>query len=156
MACTRLNNDKDKIQMDYKQDYETTNYVLNVPGNGLRPSYIADPHIRLQKFGANISANITDVNSNLVGLGRVIGRDCTQRLYNNNDYSRNSFPVMAEAITHQPRAENPAWELRGYENDHWDFLFSNPQTHTESPFDNNVSSRILEKDNYMIEMGHCS
>ena len=149
LACTRHNNDKDKIKTDYKLDYDSANYVLNVPGNGLRPHYINDPHIRLQKFGGNISANITDVNSSLLGLDRPTrGRDCTKQLYNNDKYFKNSFPEMSDEITHQTRAENPAWELRDLEQNRWNYLLVNPQTHTEAPFDNNVSSRILEKDNY--------
>ena len=57
-------------------------------------------------------------------------------------------PVIKEAITDQPRATQPAWELRGLEQNHWDFLLKNPQTHTELQFEHGVNSRMVEKDNY--------
>jgi len=155
MSSTRLYNDKNKIIMDNKFDYDSCNYILNVPGNGLRPSFIKDPYVRMQKFGGNISSNIIDVNSNLIGLDRKIGRDCTQNEYNNNIYSAYNFPEIKETITRQPRAENPAWELRDQEKNHWDYPLKDPQNHIESPFDNNVSSRILEKDNYMSKLMAC-
>jgi len=154
MANTRLYNDKNKIIADNKLDYDTSNYILNTPGNGLRPSFIDDPHIRMQKFGGNISANIIDVNSNLIGLTRKIGRDCTQKKYS-NIYSKNQFPDITGSITDQSRASQPAWELRDLENNRQDYPLNDPQNHVESPFDNNVSSRLQEKDSYMEGLMEC-
>ena len=156
MAFTRAFDDKDRINMFQDQDVNNLKYMVNVPGNGTQPYYIVDPHVRLQKFGANISENIVDINSGLKGMDRILSRDGFQPnngRYGNsepfdNKYMRHYFPTNSSTITDQPRATEPAWELRGLEQNHWDYLYSNPQNHTEILFENNVSSRILEKNNY--------
>ena len=61
MAFTRDNTDR--MQMNVDQAYNSANYMLNVPGIGDRPDFIVDPQIRLQHFGANISANVVDINA---------------------------------------------------------------------------------------------
>ena len=148
MDCTRFKNDKEMIQINQTKDLAGCRYMLNVPGNGLTPDYIEDPHIRLQKFGANISSNIIDINTNLMGINRRIGRDCPQTEYTNCGYSEISYPNNSETITDQSRTMNPAWELRDLEKDNWDHLHHNPQNHTEMIFANNISTRINEKDNF--------
>ena len=42
----------------------------------------------------------------------------------------------------------PPWALRDKEHNDWQYLHYNPQVKSEMKFDSNVSSRILEKDNY--------
>ena len=151
MACTRLKNDRDVILWGQQKDLTGFEYMLNVPGNGTEPYYIEDPHIRLQKFGANISSNIIDVNTNLMGLNRHIGRDCTQSEYKNYCYSKNIYKNNLEMITDESRTTYPAWQLRDLEQNNWNYLHKNPQNHTEITFANNLSSRIIEKDNYKRE-----
>lgn len=159
MAFTRAYDDKDRINMFQDQDINNLTYMVNVPGNGTTPSYIDDPQIRLQKFGANISANIVDINSSLKGMNNQLSRDGINdnngRGGNsepfNDSYSRHYFPVISSAITDQPRATEPAWALRDVESERWNILHTNPQSHSEIMFANNISSRILEKDNYDSE-----
>ena len=57
-----------------------------------------------------------------------------------------SFGMMTE----QPRACMPAWTLRGIDTEQYsrDYLFFNPQSNIETPFSNNVASRITAKDEY--------
>ena len=156
MAFTRAYDDKDRVNMFLQQDVDNLKYMVNVPGNGTRPYYIVDPQVRLQKFGANISENIVDINSGLRGMDRVLSRDGfepnTGRAGNsepfNNQYVKHIFPTISSTITDQPRATEPAWALRDLEQNNWDYLPSNPQNNTEIQFENNVSSRILEKNNY--------
>ena len=156
MAFTRAFDDKDRINMFQDQDVNNLKYMVNVPGNGTTPYYIVDPQVRLQKFAANISKNIVDINSGLKGMNRVLARDGFQpnngRAGNsepfNDHYSRSYFPTISAAITDQPRSTEPAWALRDLEQNNWAFLYSNPQNNTERMFENNISSRILEKDNY--------
>ena len=82
-------------------------------------------------------------------------------LYNKNFYSTNN-----EEITHQSRVTHPAWKYReiNYLNhkiegdyckgnfcevpNNFNYLFMNPQENICIPFQNNVSSRILQKDYY--------
>ena len=148
MANTRINNDKDIITANLAEDVNISKYMLNAPGNGTTPYYIVDPYIRLQKFGANISSNIIDINSNLKGLDRTIGKHYKQKVYNRGNYSRNYYPQISSAITDQSRALLPPWQLRDLEQNNWDYVYYNPQNNSEIVFDNNISTRILEKDNY--------
>ena len=136
MAFTRAFDDKDRINMFQAQDVDNLKYMLNVPGNGTKPSYIEDPQVRLQKFGANISENIIDINSSLKGMNQVLSRDGFQsnngRSGNsepfNDYYSRYYYPVISSAITDQPRAMEPAWALRDSEQSNWaTYLHTNPQ-----------------------------
>jgi len=154
MAFTRAYDDKDRINNILKEDVNTTKYMLNVPGNGTRPYYIEDPHIRLQKFGANISNNITNVNSGLKGLGRQLDRDCliknTNKEFINNNFSEINFPTNSANITVESRNSMPAWQLRDLEQNNLDYLYYNPQDYTEIQFENNISSRIVEKDTYNL------
>ena len=152
MASTR----DDICEMKLKRDKYNMSlgYMLNVPGNGTNPDYFDDPHIRLQKFGANLSSNVVDINSMLAGVNKQLNRD--QYVKNTRDprfyphYSEYNFPVIKKAITDQPRATNPAWELRGIEQNNLAYLPTNPQFHTEILFENNINSRMLEKDNYKL------
>ena len=153
MAFTRAYDDKERINRFLDRDVNQSQYMLNVPGNGTKPYYIEDPHIRLQKFGGNLSYNVTNVNSGLKGLGRQLDTDCitkkdTNKQMLNNNYSEINFPKNSTIITNESRTTMPAWQLRGLEQNNWNYLHSNPQNHIESQFENNISSRILEKDSY--------
>ena len=72
MSFTRCYYDKDRINICQDRDLDICKYVLNVPGNGNRPSFINDPQIRLQKFGANISSNIGSITAPVPGTVLVI------------------------------------------------------------------------------------
>ena len=78
-------------------------------------------------------------------------RDCG----NGNDFSKyNINPDKIECPSHgmyteQPRAINPAWNLRGIESERFHILLNNPQEKIEIPFSNNLHSRIIEKDDYV-------
>ena len=157
MAFTRGFDDKDRINMFLDQDVNMLQYMVNVPGNGTNPYYIEDPQIRLEKFGANISDNIVDINSYLKGLNKVLSRNQNENENKNkkdqsfnNKYIRNYFPTISSAITDQSRTITPAWALRDLQQNNWAYLHQNPQTNTELMFENNISSRILEKDNYEL------
>ena len=152
MACTRSDVCERILTVDkYNQGLS---YMLNVPGNGTTPDYFDDPQIRLQKFGANLSANVVDINSKLEGVNKQLNRDHlvknTRDPAFNPDYHRYTYPVIKSAITDQPRATNPAWELRSLEQSRWDYLPENPQLHTEISFTNNIDSRMTEKDDYKL------
>ena len=77
-------------------------------------------------------------------------------------YNLNMYPENNEEITHQSRATHPAWELREINSiydkttnnesipNNFNYLHMNPQQHICIPFQNNISSRIVEKDYYNI------
>jgi hypothetical protein len=150
MAFTRDDTNKMKLNVDRAND--SLSYMLNVPGTGNTPNYIVDPQIRLQGFGGNISVNVVDINSMLLGVNKQLDRDCSvenSRDPNFNDtYKQYVYPEMTSAITDQPRAMHPVWQVRDLEQNDWAYLHENPQANTEILFDNNINSRMVEKDIY--------
>ena len=153
MAFTRAYDDKNRKNMFLEEDVNINRYMLNVPGNGTKPYFIEDPHIRLQKFGGNLSNNVINVNSGLKGIAGHLDRDCSTIKDKNeqmlkDNYSEISFPNNSAIITNESRTSMPAWQLRDLEQTNWNYLHFNPQHHTETLFENNISSRILEKDSY--------
>tara|TARA_Y100000741_G_scaffold262425_1_gene203010 strand:+ start:2388 stop:2888 length:501 start_codon:yes stop_codon:yes gene_type:complete len=158
MAFTRFHDEPCRIQKYLDETTTIGNYELNVPGTGDRPMFINDPHLRMQKWGANLSQNKTELESDLIGITRKLNRDSIQENnyldynYNNNLYNRNIYPEHKDEITHQPRATIPAWTVREIDSintpNNFKYLFMDPQEHVSMPFHNNISSRIVEKDYY--------
>jgi hypothetical protein len=116
-----------------------------------------DPHIRLQKWGGNLASNPVTLEGALMGI-RQVNRDCLGK----DEYSRSApavevvqYPSNSSLYTEQPRAINPAWELRDNENTRYgEPTFFDPQENLFQPFRTNVSTRILEKDHYTPKKMH--
>ena len=147
MSLTNIRNDPCRVEKQMQLLTETGRYMLNVPGQGVNMPFQDDPFLRLQKWGANLRTNAINIDSDLKGLTRTLDKDC--QLY--NKYSVNSMQKMypkAQSFVDQSRATHPAWMLRTIENDHWDYLFLDPQKYLDQPFHSNISSRIVEKDNF--------
>ena len=155
MATTR--DDVAEINCRLNEYNNSLGYMLNVPGNGTHPEYIMDPQVRLQKFGANLSVNIVDINSELLGVNKQLDRDKsvenTRDNFFNPTYKQYTFPSITHAITDQSRAIQPAWELRGLEQTNWQTLLNNPQNNYEIQFAHNINSRQEEKDTYRNNCG---
>lgn len=130
--------------------------MLNVPGNGSKPCFMEDPFFRLQKWGANLRTNPINLESDLLGLTRPVNRDCVGR----DEYTTSAVSSKAVAYptclptTEQPRATDPAWTARDLEQVDWWTFPLDPQEHTCIPFQNNLSTRILEKD-YFVAKAPC-
>ena len=151
MAFTRFNYDDSRTQKKMQESTDIGRYILNVPGPGIVVDYVSDPHIRLSKWGANLRTNTVNVNSDLRGMTRPINRDeTTKNNYQNKSTYSGEMPYGTNKIltTEQSRSTNPAWIHRGVQRDNWSYLQLNPQEHTCIPFQNNLSTRILEKDHY--------
>ena len=151
MAFTRFHDDKCRVEKQLQEMTDQGRYILNVPGNGTKPCFMDDPYIRMQGWGANLRTNCVNLDSSLKGLGRQLNRDCVGE----NDYREHtahsdaiSYP-SCQPITDQSRATNPAWMVRDREQTNWYILPLNPQENVCIPFHNNISTRILEKDNYV-------
>jgi hypothetical protein len=160
MAFTRFHDDPCRIQKYLEESTYIGNYEINVPGTGDKPQFINDPHLRMQKWGANLSQNKTELESDLMGITRKLNTDSIQQNsyqhYNNNNYLYNKkvYPVNEDEITHQPRATNPAWTLRETDSintpNNFNYLLIDPQKNVCIPFHNNLPSRTLEKDYFSI------
>mgnify|MGYP005660732585 FL=1 len=53
MAFTRFHDDPCRIKKQLQESTDIGRWILNVPGQGSKPDYMNDPHIRLQKWGGN-------------------------------------------------------------------------------------------------------
>jgi len=152
MANTRFYYDPCRTKKQLQQSTGPGRYILNVPGNGSNPCYMEDPQIIVQKWGANLMTNSTNVESDLLGVNRRnIGRDCLGK----DEYTRYNvptqqvqYPTCSMLYTEQSRAIMPAWTARDLEQVDWYTLPLNPQENTCLSFQNNLSTRILEKDYY--------
>lgn len=149
MAFTRFKYDECRTIKSLQQATDPGRWILNVPGNGARPEFMADPHFRAQKWGGNLMTNTVDLESELRGVQRETNRDCLGK-HEYTQYSvptqTVSYPISSQLTTEQSRATHPVWWYREAEHPNVDFPFHNPQDNTCMPFLNNVSTRILEKD----------
>ena len=151
MACTRFYYDSCRTKKQLQQSTDPGRWILNVPGNGSNPCYIEDPQIIIQKWGANLRTNTINLESELRGVNKPLSRDCLGK----DNYTKFNVPNQAiqypscnNTFTQESRATNPAWWYRDLEQVNWYYPQINPQINTCLPFQNNLSTRILEKDNF--------
>jgi len=149
MAFTRFKYDDCRTKKSLQQSTDPGRWILNVPGNGSSPYYIEDPQIRIQKWGANLRTNTINLESDLKGVNRELNRDCLGK----NNYvlydvpnEPIEYPSTRALTTGQSRTTNPAWWYRDIEQTNWEYPPLNPQENVCLPFQNNLSTRILEKD----------
>lgn len=151
MASTRFFYDDCRTIKGLQQATDPGRWILNVPGNGDKPCFMEDPQIRIQKWGANLRTNVINLESELMGVNRHVSRDCLDK-DNYKQYSVESQPISYPScnvnFTEQSRAVAPAWMVRDKEQNNWQYLPHNPQENTCLPFNNNLSTRIVEKDNF--------
>ena len=150
MAFTRFSSDPDVINKRLVESTFNGVYHMNVPGNGLNNPYIDDTHIRLQKWGANLRTNTLDIENDLRGTNRKLGSDYQNYMKtsallksNTNTFSTKSF------LTDETRASCPAWLFRDLTQHSPNYLHINPQLNVDMSFENNQSTRNLEKDYYL-------
>jgi len=157
MAFTRFNYDACRTKKQLQQSTDPGRWILNVPGNGSKPCYFEDPQIIPQKWAGNLRTNTINLESDLLGVNRRIGRDClgkdNYKSYNVTNEAI-KYPTCNNLITDQSRATNPAWWYRDLEQVDWYYPPLNPQENTCIPFLNNLSTRILEKD-YFVPKREC-
>jgi hypothetical protein len=149
MAFTRFNYDPCRTKKQLQQSTGPGRWILDVPGNGANPCYIEDPQIIIQKWGANLRTNTINLESDLLGVNRKLNRDCLGiNNYQNYNVQNEAiqYPTCNNLFTDQSRATNPAWWYRDKEQVDWYYPPLNPQENTCLPFQNNLSTRILEKD----------
>ena len=155
MAQTRFHDDPYRIKKQNEQQAYSCMYHLNTPGQGIDMPFNADPHIRLQYWGANLKTNTTQLESELRGQTRYLNRDLisinnyesNMTISNTNNYGYQN-PYIEES-----RTICPAWTIRELEQNKTQWLTpSNVDTqpiNIDTPFSSNVCSRILAKDSFV-------
>lgn len=152
MSFTRFHDDPCRVRKQLQQSTDPGRWILNVPGNGDKPAYMADPQIRIQTWGGNLMTNCIDLESELRGVNRPLNKDCLVKdQYQSFRVPTKpiSYPTNTALYTEESRTIMPAWTARDLEQVDWYILPLNPQENTCMPFQNNTSTRILEKDYFV-------
>jgi hypothetical protein len=150
MSNTRYNNDQGRIEKKNTISTFAGRYALDTPGPGDSMPFNADPHIRIQGWGANFKNNMVDINSDLRGMTRPFNRD----LVGVNEHAKWSVKPESHSmsyetvdyVTDESRATHPAWTYRDIEVDRWEQPFLNPLDKVEVPIQRDLNTRMLEKD----------
>ncbi len=150
MSFTRFHDDKIRIQKQLQEQTYAGRYRLTEPGQGSSMPFQEDAHIALQQFGANLRTNTINLESDLMGLSRKLGRDHeVENNYKDNSADSEQIPYpKQEPFTQESRASHPAWMYRDLEHPIWEVPMKDPQANLEKPFHDNIQTRVLEKDYY--------
>jgi hypothetical protein len=122
--------------------------MLDTPGPGIGLPFFEDAQVRLQKWGANLTTNTVNLESDLLGLSRLLNRDNIQknRYQDYSAYTEAKTYRSLQPMIEESRASNPAWTYKDLEQNRWDYPLINPQANLEKGFHENIQTRILEKD----------
>jgi hypothetical protein len=155
MSFTRFHDDPHRIMKQLQESTDPGRYALNVPGNGDKPCFMEDPCIRIQTWGANLMTNAINLESELRGLNRNLNRDCLGNVYNSSENQSICHPIeypSCAPFVDDSRATHPAWMFRDLEQSKWEDLPIHPQENVCMRFQNNLSTRILEKDSFIPKL----
>ena len=150
MSFTRFHDDPARIIKGLEESTFIGRYQLDTPGPGVDLPYMADPQLRIQRWGANMASDTTNLESDLFCLGRPLSHDY-DRTYLQSPLFHGQTPVYSIHKEHvfESRATHPAWIYRDLEQTRWETQFLNPLAHLEKVFPDNISTRILTKDQFV-------
>lgn len=156
MAFTRYHDDHARIYKGLEQSTFSGRYALDTPGPGTQLPYLEDSQIRLQKWGANMWSDSTNLESEFRGLGRHLNHGvATYRDASLHQGYQVSFPSCDKHVE-ESRVSHPAWMFRDLEQTRWEAPIINPQAHAIRPFENPIQTRILAKDNFTCVLPSCA
>jgi hypothetical protein len=147
MAFARFHDDLYRIKAQAQDSSFSGRYNLDVPGPGVNLPFFEDPHLRIQRWGANLQTNTIGLENDLFGLTKKLNCDSMESDYKNfaATSSTVSYPI-ANPTVEESRASHPAWMYRDLEHPRWELPWTNPQANIEKQFHDNIQTRILEKD----------
>ncbi len=153
MSFTRFHDDPARISKSLEQSTFAGRYQLDTPGQGTSLPYMADPQMRIQKWGANMMSDSTNLESELFCLGRPLNHDY-DRTYRDVRLSHGTAMSHPVSQTHvmESRASNPAWMYRDLEQTRWETPFFNPIANVDKEFTDNISTRIQVKDTFVPDV----
>lgn len=159
MSFTRFNYDEARTIQRLKQSTGSGRYHLNVPGPGNNSCYMEDPQIRIGGFAANnmnvVGGHPIDIDSDLSGRGRIYKKHCSENKYplkKNITTTKISFNNCKSLGTDQTRTTHPARNFRALEQSLIQPLYLNPQENVCFNFQNNLNTRLLERDSYVPKL----
>jgi hypothetical protein len=150
MANTRFNYDDCRTIKQLQQSTDPSRYILDTPGPGSRPSFMLDPQIIPQKWAGNLYTNSTQLESELLGVNRILTScDLPKKQPSTITSHPIQYPENKDEVTESSRLVLPAFLFRSLPQNMPQFLPLNPQENVCIPFENNLSTRILEKDYFV-------
>ena len=160
MSFTRFNYDDCRTQKNLQQATGPGRYILNTPGWGAAPVTFDDPQIRMQKWAGNLrkvyNSSSIDINSDLLGITRPINsKDCPEKSFPFKGVVKSQkqiYPAVKKAMTHESRVTHPAWMYRDLEQSRKYPLFLDPLENCLVPFERNLNTRLLERDNFVPDI----
>ena len=145
MAFTRNKYDDCRIIKQLQQSTDPGRWTMNVPGNGTNMPLMEDPYIRIQKWGANLSATPCALEDALMGRDKIIGKGDATRMTNIDGFTSSLlYPSNQSLTTDQSRATHPAFLHRETTRSHLHFPLQDPQSHISQR--NSVGTRFVAKD----------
>tara|TARA_R110002020_G_scaffold118548_1_gene270840 strand:+ start:1213 stop:1707 length:495 start_codon:yes stop_codon:yes gene_type:complete len=153
MAFTRYNYDECRTKKFLQQSTDPGRYVLNTPGWGATPVLFDDPQMRHMGWSANLqnvsNGHPIDIESQLKNVDKKLQR--YGRHYKvAKPLKTTPVPVSVsnKPIMHQSRVTHPGFLYRDLKQDHTQPLYLDPQENVCLGFQNNLNTRLLEKDNH--------
>lgn len=137
-----------RVKKRLEESREAAQYYTHVPGPGSQLPFFQDPHIRLQKWSANLSMDTVNLESDLMGLTQQGKNGDVEEYWKHRvPQQKVNYPVKTP-FTEETRTIAPAWMYRETEmtNRAWSYPILNPLNTIEPRFLHNVESRILAKD----------
>lgn len=128
-------------------------YQLGAPPQYCNATYAPEPTIRQQKWGATMNNSYikTDVESDLFNINRPTTKTVCHQ-YNpaaNKVDAAGVQPVKEESFPQTfSRLVDPPCNLRSSGWNRWEWLCQNPQEGVMMPFDNMVTTRLQQKDQF--------
>ena len=158
MSFNRLDYDTCAYKQELAESSGPGDYQLTTPFISCADCFNKDPQIILQRSGNSVASKIpmVDVDSELLNLNRKLSncsRDSFIPKFNktgeiDNSIETTDFKNCDMPTTENTRLSNPSCNLRGTGWNRWEWLCQDPQERVTIPFDNNISNRIMFKDNH--------
>lgn len=153
MSFNRLDYDPCTYQIDLSQSIGPGDYSISTPSQQCHTCLTGDPWLQ---GGGGVSVcrdrPLIDVDSELHNLTRP-ATNCPAGLYHptsapfcktNIDY----HDCPSRVSTQDTRLTNPPCTLRGTGWNRWEWLCQDPQDRVEMPFNWNIDSKLVAKDNH--------
>jgi hypothetical protein len=148
---TRFHDDEARIQAQMRDQTFAGRYAIDTPGQGIHLPFLEDSQMRLQRWGANLRTETINVESDLLGMTRNLGKDSVEYKQTQVVSTLPAYGTASPTVE-ESRASLPAWQFRDAEQPRWEEPWMNPQAHLEKPFHDNVPTRLLEKDYFRPEL----
>lgn len=160
MSLTSLNNDICTYKTNLEQSIHSGNYMTGAPRIECTACFNIDPMTRIGsgfaggsggKYGDSVCENskLIDVSSELLNITRRASNCPKDKFAPPVDVCNKVDLMDCKSIkSEDTRFSNPSSTLRGTGWNRWEWLCQNPQDNALRSFTNNVSNRIVVKDNH--------